>query len=290
MNPTQLIAHHLASRDTTAAGSRGPARPERAHARLAHICTTVRFARRLPAVFMIAAGCGSAPSDSAAGGTASSAVASCMTPLRVVAMQDKSDSGNQNRTPQASVADLEPLIAQVIRCGGEIALGTIDEQSNAPLARLYVREPLPRLNEPQFQGTPFEVARARQAYEAGVARSDSGAAERDVDARKRAENFRNQVEKLLSSPNHAQRTDVWGGISRAGYFLGEAGEWQHPPELVAVVISDAIDNAGAPEVPLPEHTELLLVNGTPSLGALAALRPRRYESIEAAVRHITRGN
>ena len=290
MRSIHNIAHHLAIRATAAVGSRGPACPER----VPPICTTAGFARHLPVVFMIAAGCGSAPSGGAADGTASKssdgAVASCTTPVRVVAMQDKSDSGNENRTPQASVADLEPLIAQVIRCGGEIALGTIDEQSNAPLARLYVPEPSPRLDKPHFQGTPFEVARARRAYEVAVARSDSGTAERDVEARRRAESFRNQVENLLSSPNHAQRTDVWGGISRAAYFLGEAGEWQHPPELVAVVISDAIDNAGAPEVPLPEHTELLLVNGTPSLGALAALRPRRFESIEAAVRHITRGN
>lgn len=238
---------------------------------------------------ILAVGCGTGSTEEMAGHSASRApleARACAGPLRLVAFQDKSGSGNENRTPQVETADLHPLVDYVTRCGGELGLGTIDIQSNAPLVRLYVEEfPAPP-REPARRGTPFQIAQARQAYEAELARYQAAADEHRARLQRDTAAFLVQAAELLSQQNNAPQTDVWGAISRAGYFLGEHGRWERPPRLVAVMISDAIDNTGAPVVPLPERTELYLINGEPSLGALNDLKPIRFESFDAAVRYI----
>ena len=207
-------------------------------------------------------------------------------PLRLVIMQDKTGSGSVNRTPQLVWADLQPVLEYIARCGGELAIGTIRAQSNLSLIRVFVPEPPQAVPAPKYRGTPFDIARLRRQHDSALARFSAEAKARDARVDSATASVRPAIEALLRAPNNSKRTDVWGSISRCGYFLNEPGEWHQSPRLVALQISDAIDNMGAPSVPLPEGAKLFLVNGAPSLGALAALHPIRLESITAATRAI----
>jgi hypothetical protein len=212
--------------------------------------------------------------------------ARCVAPLRVVVFQDKTASGTVNRTPQVGVGDLEPLIDHVVQCGGEVALGVIESRSNTSLARLYVAEPPSPPAAPVLVGTPFEVLRERRRHQAELARYARAAASRMAGARSLADSFRAGAVRQLATPRDPRRTDVWGAIARAAAFLMEPGDWERPPYLATIVVSDAIDNVGAPKIVLPAAAHLYLVNGAPSLGALEILHPTQVEAVAAAVRRV----
>jgi hypothetical protein len=269
----------------------------------APICQLVRAGVLVGPLVAIAlfAGCGGSTSARQVGddavamtvmnGTADSTLQAadvevCGAPLRVVVQQDKTGSVAENRTPQIHVADLEPLIAQVVRCGGELALGIIDNQSNSVLARLYVPEPGMPPSRPEQRGTPFQLVQARARYESQRTDYDLTAQRHQADAQRQAQLFRAEAAELLSVPHDASRTDVWGAVARSGYFLGEPGTWQRNPRLIAAVVSDVVDNVGRQPVRFPEGAELYLINGAPCLGALTDLNPVRFESFDAAVRYI----
>lgn len=217
-------------------------------------------------------------------------VGDCIAPLRVVVFQDKTGSAAENRTPQIQVTDLEPVIEHVTRCGGELGLGAIDSQSNTSLARLYVPEPPAPPSRPEQRGTPFQIVQARNRYESQKAEYEATARRHRADAGRRAELFRAEARDLLDLPHDASRTDIWGAISRGGYFLAEPGTWHRHGRLILAVVSDAVDNVRRQSVPLPEGAEIYLINGAPSLGTLTDLKPVRFESFGAAVRYILDSN
>lgn len=232
-----------------------------------------------------AAGCSSTTPGAAAVTATAPDSDSCARAIRFVVQQDKSGSGNSMRTPQI-LADLEPIVAFVIRCGGEVAVGLIAESSNSSLVRLYVPQPPTRPNEPSRTGTPFEIGKALENYNLNMAQYDSAIAKHFADAQQRAAAFREQAGHVLATRNDAKRTDIWGALSRCAYFLSEPVKWKGQPRMAAIVVSDAIDNVGALNVPMPPDAELFLVNGAPSLGSLESLKPTRFESFEAAVRYL----
>lgn len=213
-------------------------------------------------------------------------------PLRSVLMQDKTGSGSKYRTPQLSVGDLDPLFALLRDCGGEVGVGLVDEQSNRTLVRLYVPEP--QLSQlpvpPSDQGNPFKRGKALQEYQAAKQLYEQKQAQRRRDVDQRIAAFKTALAEKLKTKPDARRTDVWGAVNRAEYFLAEPEHgWRQPPLKVMVLISDALDNVRAPSVQLPlaSSATVLLINGSPSLGALEPLEPLRFESIDAAVRFIT---
>jgi hypothetical protein len=210
----------------------------------------------------------------------------CGAPLLFVAMQDKTGSAEETRTPDIRLDELEPVLRRVTECGGEISLGIIDEQSNSSLARLYVPEPPERPSEPVRSGAPGAVARALKEHRAQLAAYTRTDSLRRAEAGRRAAAFRAEAERLLALPRDAQRSDIWGGISRAAYVLGEPGTWRRDPVRVAAVASDAQDNVGALSAPWPQDAELFLINGDPVLEHLQTLKPVRFESFGAAVRFI----
>jgi len=268
-----------------------------------------RFSR-LPAVFfalLLLVGCGPStepdPASSQAKDFAQAVAAaqpadtqSCAAPLEVAMMQDKSKSSQEYRTPQLSVANLEPIIKQLRTCGGELAVGLIRAESNRSLARLYVPQPelppLPPKPSREEAENAFAYDQAMMEYrkehkKAKAARKRARARhEREVNERLKA--FKAELGELLETAPNAKHTDVWGGIRRAEFFLAEpdAG-YDAAPRKAMIVISDARDNAGKPpvEIPLRSGAQVLLVNGAPSLGSLKKVDPARFESIAGAVRY-----
>ncbi len=208
--------------------------------------------------------------------------------LRIPVVQDITGSGLTNVTPAATTADLEPLIAATIRCGGEIGFGFIQAQSNRPLLRFYVPQPAPVPVAPSFAVPLFQVAARKKAYAAILDGYNKEEANRVQDAERRAVEFRRQLGALLATPDTARATDVWGAITRCAQFLGEpnsADSTSSQYREASLVISDIGDNAHGKHVDqLPG--ELLIVNGTPIAPDLQALHPKVFESVAAAVRYL----
>ncbi len=213
----------------------------------------------------------------------------CSRALRIAAFQDKSYSGGVNATPQVGVPDLEPLISRVSECGGELALGIIARNSNAPLARMYVAEPAAAPVKPVFRGSTFDVSKQKARFRTLMEAYDSAMAVRDSAAQREADAFRRSAAALLSVPDTAMRSDIVGALDRGAYFAAEPGQWVTPPQVVLAIISDAADNIRQVAVPMPSYMKTMVINGAPT--ALTTLEKLgisavRFESFAAATREI----
>lgn len=207
---------------------------------------------------------------------------------RIVWLQDKTGSANQTRTPQTSIEQLELLIDYIRPCGGEIAWGLVNEQSNASLHRLRIEVPPSGAPvEPDRNGNPFNVQRELTAYRRDKARYDETVRVWREESDRRIAIFKGEAEELLGRPADARATDVFGGIQRASLFLSESDTtWTVPTRKYLILVSDGIDNMRRSYTPLGENTHFILVNGSASVGSLSSLNPIRFESIEAAIRFV----
>ena len=216
-------------------------------------------------------------------------VPGCAAPLRFVVFQDKTDSGNWNRTPQISAGDLEPIVERATVCGGQVAVGLVGADSNRPLVRLHVDAPPSPPQEPDLEGNPFFAAEALEAYEKEREAYEAAAATHQRRVRSETERFLQQAGELLASAPDQMRTDVWGAVDRGAYVFGEPTDgWALSPQDVLVLITDAEDNVATERVPLPGGVSVYLVNGNPVLGPLEGLNPIRVEAFDAVVRAVLR--
>lgn len=207
---------------------------------------------------------------------------------RVVWLQDKSDSTNQTRTPQTSMVQIDMLIDFIRPCGGELAWGLINEQSNSSLHRLRIDVPPSGAPiEPDRNGNPFNVQRELAAYRRDKARYDETVRTWREESERRIADFKEQISELLGNPANARATDIFGGIQRASLFLSESdATWSVPTRKILIVVSDGIDNMRRSYTRLGENTKFILVNGSASVGSLSTLNPTRFESIESAIRFV----
>ncbi len=206
--------------------------------------------------------------------------------VRVCVMQDKSGSARKQRTPQITLEHLVPVTHLLRERGGELALGLIDDDSNQGLIRLHVPLPEPVPVAPEREGNRFKYQEALRAYETVRAEFERTEGRRHKTVDQNLEHFRQDTGALLSTPARSRRTDVFGAVTRCEKFLNEPAHG--PLERYLVLITDAEDTASGTFVPEPLQSEahLLLVNGMPGLGDLAALGPIRFESITSAIRYI----
>lgn len=219
-------------------------------------------------------------------------VENCAPAFRVVGLQDVTASGIANITPIATRTQLDPLIDHVIKCGGEVGWGLIAAVSDKALLRFYVAEPASPPPAPVLSGPSFTVARRKRQYAAAVDAYRAAQAERVQKAEESAAEFRARLDTLLATPPNARRTDVWRAIARAAQFMNEpvqsmGGDAPHALPQYAIVVGDMNDNQHAPRI---DHLpgELLIVNGTPIITSdIEALHPQMFESVPAAIRHIT---
>jgi len=197
-------------------------------------------------------------------------------PVRIALLLDQTDSTNWTRTPQLRPDDLDPLIEVIKRCGGELGLGLIRDQSNRPLVRLRLERP----PEAPMAVNPLRALKARPAYEQSRAQWLAESAEQ-------IRRFQGAARVLLERPSHARCTDVWGAVLRADLFLAEEDPvWGPELSRWAVFVTDGQHNCGTAPVAMPSGARLAVVNGSASLGALSRLNPLRFESPEAAFRFV----
>jgi hypothetical protein len=209
--------------------------------------------------------------------------------VNIALLQDKSGSTGQTRTPQVTMEHIDLLVNFIRQCGGEIGLGLINEQSNSSLHRLRVEAPptgAPK--EPDKNGNPFQVQRDMAEYRKAKLRYDQNVQTLESETDRRIAGFKSQINSLLSASPTARRSDFFGGIQRANLFLSEnSAAWPSPPRQFLLVIGDGFDNVNSKHAPLQKTTQLILVNGSASVGALASFNPSRFESIESAITFLT---
>jgi len=197
-------------------------------------------------------------------------------PVKIALLLDQTRSTNWTRTPQLRPEDLELLIELIKRCGGELALGLIRDESNRSLVRLRVERPPETPEAPN----PLRALKARPLYERRRKEWETETAEG-------IRRFREAAAMLLERPADAGCTDLWGAVLRADLFLAEEdATWGAEISRWAVLVTDGHHNCGHGPVAMHSGARLLVVNGSASLGSLAALKPARFESPQAAFRYV----
>ena len=211
----------------------------------------------------------------------------CTAPARVAVLADKTGSAAHNRTPEIQPEELDPLYEQIVRCGGEIALGVLTDRSNRPLLRVRVAEPTPPPAATDPRQNPFDYARRHAEEVKTLSRLQKEDEERQADAGERIREFDQAAKPLLAASAKALCSDIFGGLRRANLFHGEPPSlWRRAPRQFTVLVSDAEANCGAPNFePLP-GVKLLMVNGAPGLGSLEGRELIRLERFEAGVEFI----
>lgn len=231
-------------------------------------------------------------------------------PTRIVVLVDLSGSRLEHRVQMPETEAFESVLAALLESGGTFAVGTICDDSNYPLARLTIAEPLPlpieqlhlsnppeeidastvnRLRLPELQ-REFDEAmavhkRLQAEDEAVLAGHQQRLAEHRASGQKLIQDFlKQEIAPILNSPANCANTDIWGGLQRANLVLTEdSSVWATPPELYLVVVSDGLDTQGSPKTALPKNLELLLVNGSASQGIFADIDHAAFESVDAAL-------
>jgi len=250
--------------------------------------------RVLPVVLALihftAVGCGSSDAVPADKQVAHLIPAPACAPVDIAAIPDKSRSGPANRTPELRLDHLAPVLDLLRVCGGQLAIGFINEQSNRPLTRLYVPAPpaLRPLARPDMEGNPFLAAQELERYRDDSTHYAHERARHRVHVDSLIEDFSRRIADALLAPPEAGATDVFSVLARAEHFHAEPSIWPSPSVKITVLITDAIDTVGAPRVPapLPSGAQLLLVSGIPDVGVLEPYHPVRFESIESAIRYV----
>ena len=241
---------------------------------------------------IVQCGCSNAPAPAAAE-TAAPLVApvgqakAIRSPLRIAFIQDKSLSTGETRTPQLKLEDLDSLLELMGATGGELAVGIIHDRSNLGFARLRIdagpEEPAGVVEA----DNPFERRNQRAAQRKQKDKFEVQEQTWREEMQTRIGEFQSAAEPVLSMAADAKHSPVWDAVKRADLFLSESESDGSPePHRYAVFITDGIDDVGARPVPIHTRTRILMVNGAAQLGALAVLKPQRFESIEAAVRYI----
>jgi len=205
-------------------------------------------------------------------------------PLRIAILQDKSRSALWTRTEQVSSRAIATVYPVLLRTGGELAVGVIDDRSNGSLVRLRVGPPPDAPVLPSENSNPYFAEKAIHAYEAQRAAYRIRRAAWQAQVNNDIAAFEGQVSSMLSPAPYAHQSDVWSGIARADLFLNEPGS---PSRRYLILVTDGRANVsfrGAKV--LSSAAEVLLVNGSGAQGDLRQLHPLRFESFASAANYI----
>lgn len=207
-------------------------------------------------------------------------------PIRIAIFVDQSASIHSARVAPVTASDFSVLYDRLAATGGEVAVGMIREESDRPLARLYIPSPPTDVLVGHRPANVFHSAAARKradAAQAEVAGRQAGW-RREVAHRQRV--FTRSVETLLGHAADAPATDIGSALLRADVFLAEPNDFRLRTKNVVILVSDGIETVSPSALPrLSAPAQILLVNGAGEIGKLRPLAPLRFESLDAALRY-----
>jgi hypothetical protein len=218
--------------------------------------------------------------------------------LNVFAGIDKTGSATDNRIPQMSIAQLKSLLALIARSGGEFRLATICDRSDRSMARIQFQSPPVAPVKPTAlpqTGTvnSFKMAELRRQYQKDLSRyqtelvaRDRAVQEHNTENEGKITTFIQQIKPILDQTASCGSTDIVGVLQRGDLFLQEPET--NGAKKVALLITDGIHNTSGVPGKLPWHNsaEVLTVSGGQGVGILNDLKPKSFESIDAAIRYL----
>lgn len=211
--------------------------------------------------------------------------------LRVALFIDQSESMDRARVPHVTHESLVPLLGRLQVSGGELAIGLIRDRSDAPLARVFVPAPplapvFPQTERPNI----FEKARERKREDEEQARYDVRLREWKADAAARINAFVESTVPLLEAAADAPATDIHSALLRANVFVSEPNAFGRPVMNVVILLTDGVETVDTEtRAQFSAPAELLVVNGTGTVGNLDTLHPVRFEALDAAIRYVVDG-
>jgi hypothetical protein len=204
----------------------------------------------------------------------------CANPLRIIVLDDITDSGKRTGIVQPSGHDLAPLATLTADCGGEIALGLLADRSDVPLARCSFDRP-PRIPSALPDNVLLRAeVQASSDQELEAWHTNNATILHDCLAR---------IENRLHAPAGRHVTDVFGALRRARLFLDERHpEFNSTPMQFAIFVSDGEDTLhdGSLRTNPQISAQVLVVNSTGAIGVLHSLSPIFFESAPAAVHYV----
>ncbi len=210
-------------------------------------------------------------------------------PVRILIQPDKTLSTDENETPIPLVDEVRPRVEKLLlRCGGEILIGVVREDSNRRLKRQPISAPPEAPIAPSKNVNPLILqTKILPKYEADLRTYQSQHAEWERDSRMTLQSYFDDVRKLLEQKAFATRSDVFGAIARGDSALAEPdAAFGKNCHKYFILVSDGIDNVHKARPVLQSGAKLLLVNGTGNAGSLDSLVAARFESLAAAIQYV----
>ncbi len=233
-------------------------------------------------------------------------------PLAISIINDVTGSAPEHRIQPVTLDQLKPIFDHLKQHGGEVAFISICDDSNRPALRITLDEPPRQLSasdlinpqppvSPDKKGNPLKMTELVREYEAKIPNyqkdlnQDLQTVEQhkeqiqkgQTESEQKLKQSEEQIKLLLSQTPNCQNTDIWGAVTRTNLFLNEdRSNWTHRPQRYAVFITDGLHNTSHQPVQIESKTEILLVNGSGSVGVFQNLDYKSFESAPAAFRYL----
>lgn len=246
----------------------------------------------LSAVLLLSTGCDrsvgtTTKSDPPIESVVASQEQNTLVPALYAVFDDKSGSVKTARITPLCEQNLMALIDTLRLTGGELAFGLIGESTDRPLLRLRIPVPPqhPTMREVQ---NAFERAEQDALFQEQLEKYEGEMRYWKADVDQRVNDFLDAVRPRLQEKATAKRSPINSALTRSELFLNEPiSTWPKAPHRYIILNSDAIDTTKSSPVTLKSGATLVLINGSGSLGVLGSLNPLQFESVQAALDHIT---
>lgn len=214
-------------------------------------------------------------------------------PIRVATMLDKTGSANKTRTQQPGADSFKPVIERLCVSGGELSVGIIRDNSNRPLLRLRIETP-PAPVKPNDDKEDYAdvLAEKQDEYDKKLRAYKQEYKAWEEETERRVAQFTTDLQPLLNQPANARHTDVFNALFRADLFLAEQEVgFKKPSQKFILLNSDCQDNVGisAKRLTLQSGAQVIVINGVGSIGPLKSFKPVLFESLDAAMRYVVKG-
>ena len=212
-------------------------------------------------------------------------------PVRICTLFDHSASMAHFAIDLPSLDDTRPLQRLIIRRGGSVAYGLIQENPSTSLLRETISAPEEGLTPPDQSTNVFARSKAKRLYEENLPIYEERERSRIDSARVVIDAFEIRLgEFITAGAGKANITDLWGNIRRCSSQLLEPIPYGHPePDRYLLIISDGVHNLkGSEYEPVDDSITVLSVSGARRIGATTKIGRRVlwFESAVAAINYI----
>lgn len=227
------------------------------------------------------------PQNTQAESVATARTQTRLVPALYAVFDDKTGSTASARITPIQEHDLLVLVDNLRLTGGELAYGLIGESTDRPLLRLRVGVPPARPIMQEVQNA-FERAEQEARFQEELEKYESDLKQWKKDVDRSVSSFLEAVRPRLLEKATAKRSPINSALTRSELFLNEPTDsWPVTPHRYIILNSDAIDTTKSARVTIKSGATLILINGSGSLGVIESLNPLRFESVQAALDHIT---